>query len=78
MIADCAAAALATAQRMKREANDIWTMWYWASVESAVTRRIGTRAPIRQTPQMIYERPKDSGYDVEPPAGRLLAFRQPA
>jgi hypothetical protein len=57
--------AYAAAGRLAREANDFWTMRYWDRVQAAIARKTDVRFADREASQtMIYERPRDGGYDL--------------
>jgi hypothetical protein len=59
--------ACATARRMARDSNDFPSMRYWASVQTIIERKLGESiASGGMQPHMIYERPKDRGFDFEP------------
>jgi len=73
LIASAGAAAHAIARRMARDANDFSTMRYWTSVQAIILRKSSGSLSVRHPPQsMIYERPRDCGYDLSCGVERLL------
>jgi hypothetical protein len=71
--------ACATAARLAREANDFWTMRYWLKVQEAIARKTDSHLTVPYLFQtMIYERPREGGYDFGLEIARHIPLVLPA